>query len=74
MPTKPLISSLRWEVLGEQAYISVWNRGGKAGDLVVDADDAPAIVERLIPDGVTIDVTIPGHGGPRPGFERHARW
>jgi len=68
----PIITSVRWEVLGGHAHMSVWNRGGKSGDLVLDADDANIVAERLIPFGRTHEVSIPGHGGPRPGFERSA--
>lgn len=65
-----IITSVRWEVLGGHARMSVWNRGGKAGDLVVEARDALALADRLIPYGETREVSIPGHGGPCAGFER----
>lgn len=44
-----LISSVRVETLGGHAHIGVWNRGGKAGTLVVDASDASAIADILLP-------------------------
>lgn len=44
---KPLISSIRAEVLGGHVHIHVWNRGGKAGTLVVDKKDASKIVSTL---------------------------
>lgn len=43
-----LISSVRIEPRGSQhAEIHVWNRGGKAGVLVVNAEDAQAVADRL---------------------------
>lgn len=42
-----IVSSIRTERLGDHVHISVWNRGGKAGELVVLPGDAPVIVMRL---------------------------
>lgn len=47
MNTKPLISSVRAQVLGAHAHIGVWTRGAKAGELCVDAADARAVIARL---------------------------
>lgn len=52
--------------------MAVWNRGGKAGDLVLDAGDAHAVAERLIPFGKTRNISFQGHEGIRPGHERSA--
>jgi len=46
---RPLISSVRIIPQHKHARIRVWNRGGCSGDLVVNAEDAEAIVDRLIP-------------------------
>lgn len=43
----PTISSIRCEFRGGHAHIDVWNRGGKAGTLVVERSDAVEIVEML---------------------------
>lgn len=48
---RSLITSVRSEVLGGHAHISVWSRGGKSGTLVVDAPDALSLCRRLIPCG-----------------------
>lgn len=44
-----LVSSLRITETPSHWRIAVWNRGGKAGDLVVNAADGPAICDRLLP-------------------------
>lgn len=64
------ISSVRWEIQGGHAHMGIWSRGGKAGDIVVEARDAETVATRLIPAGSTFDVSIPGHSGWRPGRER----
>lgn len=46
---KPLISSVRYHVAGGHAHVSIWNRGGLSGVVVVNADDVVAFVARLIP-------------------------
>lgn len=52
--TRPLISSVRCEVLGNHCHVSIWNRGGCAGKLVVDADDGVKLALLLIPDGTDV--------------------
>lgn len=47
-----LISSVRVEVRGAHAEIGIWNRGGKAGSITVNARDADLFVSRLITDDV----------------------
>jgi hypothetical protein len=42
-----LVSSVRVEVRGGHAQVTVWNRGGCAGSLTVNAHDAPELVARL---------------------------
>jgi hypothetical protein len=41
------VTSLRVEVLGAHAHVSVWVRGKLAGELVVDAEDSPVLVAAL---------------------------
>lgn len=42
-----LISSTRVEVRGGHDLVTVWNRGGNAGSLVVSLGDGQAVAERL---------------------------
>lgn len=51
---KTLVSSVRIEIRGGHAHIGVWSRGGKAGTLVVDKDDAFDIAMLLVGEGVPI--------------------
>lgn len=44
-----MISSLRITKNPVHWRIEVWNRGGKAGELVVDAKDGPAVAALLLP-------------------------
>lgn len=46
-PSDKLVSSTRVEVQGSHALIGVWNRGGLAGHLTVNAKDARFIAARL---------------------------
>lgn len=46
---RPLVSSITIEVLGGHAHIHVWNAGARSGTLVVDAQDAERMAERLLP-------------------------
>lgn len=46
---KPLISSIYVEVYGGHADIHIWSRGGKAGFLTVNTEDAEEIAARLLP-------------------------
>lgn len=55
--SRTLITSVRIDANPRHWWISVWNRGGKAGDLCVNAEDGPAFVDRLIP---------PEHQSPTP--------
>lgn len=48
-PPGALISSLRIERSPRHWYITIWNRGGKAGAICVNASDGQAIVDRLLP-------------------------
>lgn len=49
---RPLITSVRCEVLGNHCHVTVWNRGQHCGVLVVSVDgDAHQIAKRLIPNG-----------------------
>lgn len=45
---KEVISSIIVDLEGGHAHIHVWNRGGKAGVLVVLRDDYQEIVKRLV--------------------------
>lgn len=54
---RPLISSVRCEVLGGHTHVTVWSRGANAGTLVLDASDGFQLASRLIPHGTDrIDV------------------
>ena len=44
---RPIISSVRIEKSPTHWHIDVWNRGGKAGTIRVDADDGPEVIRRL---------------------------
>lgn len=48
---RPLVTSVRCEVLGKHCHVIVWTRGQNAGTFVVDADDGVQIATRLIPHG-----------------------
>lgn len=48
---KALISSVRCEVLGNHCHVTVWNRGGNAGKLVVNKDDGIKLAKMLVPKG-----------------------
>ncbi len=41
------VSSVRVVIQGAHARLTIWNRGGNAGDLVVNATDADEIVLSL---------------------------
>lgn len=43
-----VISSVRVEKNPRHWHLHIWNRGGKAGTLIVNAEDGPAIVDRLM--------------------------
>lgn len=45
---KPLISSVKIEVQGNHARLGVYNRGAKAGVLIVNKDDAFLVAIRLV--------------------------
>ena len=47
---KPLISSTRVEEGARHDRVHVWNRGGKAGVLVVESGDGHAVSARLLDD------------------------
>ena len=49
-----VVTSLRVALDGRHAHISVWNRGGPAGTLVVDAVDVPFFTAALLPNGVPV--------------------
>ena len=44
---RPVVNSVRIEKNPAHWHIGVWNRGGKAGDLCVDAEDGPEVIRRL---------------------------
>lgn len=46
---RPLVSSLRIEKNDRHWHIHIWNRGGKAGTICVNAADGPMFVDRLLP-------------------------
>lgn len=50
-PTKdrPLVTSVGVELLGGHEHVSIFVRGQKAGDIIVDEGDADALARRLIP-------------------------
>jgi hypothetical protein len=55
---RALISSVRCEVSGAHCHVKIWNRGGCAGEIVVNADDGIKIAKMLVPFGTeTLDAT-----------------
>lgn len=46
---RPLISSIRVYPSPSHWRLHIWNRGGKAGELCVNAADGQAVIDRLIP-------------------------
>lgn len=50
------ISTIRVELLGGHAHLGIWSRGGKAGTLIVNADDAGDMVDRLRGPETTVEV------------------
>jgi hypothetical protein len=46
---RPLISSVRVDPNPRHWWLHIWNRGGKAGILCVNAADGEALLARLIP-------------------------
>lgn len=59
MTDKPLISSVRLVPGPTHDIISVWNRGGLAGSLTVNAGDGALLKELLLVQGSTADFTQP---------------
>lgn len=52
---KFIISSVRvYRGGGPHAQLAIWNRGGKCGELIVNAKDAGEIAERLFGDLPTV--------------------
>ena len=49
---KPLISSTRVEEGARHDRVHVWNRGSKAGVLVVESGDGCAVSARLLDDNL----------------------
>lgn len=64
---KPLISSVRVRHGERHDVITVWSRGGNAGELTVDHGDGIDIADRLIGDDTPRETTV--HGDPRHGGE-----
>ena len=58
---RPLISSVRIVPNFKHARLRIWNRGGCAGEIVVNAEDADAIVDRLLPPASR---AVGAEGGP----------
>lgn len=46
---RALVTSVRIDANPRHWWLGVWNRGGKAGDLCVNAADGQAVVDLLIP-------------------------
>jgi len=51
MPNMLIVSSIRVEVGAAHDRVTVWNRGGCAGVLVVNKGDGETIARALMPDG-----------------------
>ncbi len=49
VPSRVAVSQLRVLRNPRHWHIKVWNRGGLAGELCVDAIDGPTVVDRLMP-------------------------
>lgn len=57
---RAIITSLRIKKNPRHWQITVWNRGGQAGILMVDAADGETIVNKLIPPNIqTIHPEVP---------------
>lgn len=55
---KALVSSVACEVLGGHCHVKIWNRGGCAGTIVVNAADGIKIAKMLVPFGTeSLDAT-----------------
>jgi hypothetical protein len=46
---RAIVTSVRIDANPRHWHLQVWNRGGLAGPLCVDATDGPTILDRLIP-------------------------
>lgn len=46
---RPLITSIRIDPRGGHAHIRIWSRGGCAGELTLDKDDAATLASKLLP-------------------------
>lgn len=68
---RPIVTSARLDEGPRHDRLTVWNRGGLAGTLTVDAGDGIALLDRLIPHRVRREVpglhevlTPPTYRGP----------
>jgi len=48
---RPVVTSVRCEILGNHCHLTIWSRGKNAGTIVVGADDGLQLATRLLPHG-----------------------
>jgi hypothetical protein len=53
-----LVSSVRVVETPAHWRISVWNRGGKSGELVVNASDGPKFLDMFLPPDIRYEAEI----------------
>lgn len=53
-PSQSLVTTVTSQVRGAHSYVSVWIRGGLAGELVVEKEDGPQLAARLLPDAADV--------------------
>jgi hypothetical protein len=46
---RSIISSIKVSKENNRWWLTIWNRGGQAGIIIVDAVDAPTVINKLIP-------------------------
>lgn len=57
--SRALITSVRVQASPVHWTLSVWNRGGFAGGIVVNAEDGPAVLDRLLPPAQRSETPAP---------------
>lgn len=49
VPSDTLVTSVRVQTIGGHDHVTLWNRGGNAGTLIVNKGDGEEIARRLLP-------------------------
>jgi hypothetical protein len=57
--SRTLITSVRVQASPVHWFLTVWNRGGCAGSLTVNAEDGPAVLDRLLPPAQRSETPAP---------------